>query len=72
MLRKKATIVNAGAPTSWKAKRLNTRVKIANRGLEANNKSEGNLLRDLLGITKSVSGLRGPSSRGIVPGALAC
>ncbi len=32
---------------------MNTRVKIANRELEANGKSGCNLLRDLLGITKA-------------------
>lgn len=52
MLRK-ATIVNAGSSDFWKANRLNTRVKIANRELEANGKVGATYSRDLLGITKA-------------------
>ena len=69
MLRK-ATIVNAAAPTSWKGEQVEySRVKIANRELEANGKVGATYSRDLLGITKASLATGVLHLRGIVPGA---
>ena len=68
MLRK-ATIVNAGSSDFLEGEQVEySRVKIANRELEANGKVGCNLLPRSAGYHQSVSGNRVLHLRGIVPG----
>ncbi len=73
MLRK-ATIESAGSSDFLEGEQVEySRVKIANRELEANGKSCGNLFPRPAGYHQSVSGNRVLHLRGIVPGRpLAC